>query len=174
MNPPERRRSGPGVRIRPARRADAAAVARLANALDAEQGGSGKVHRAASLGLDAFGRSAAVRLIVAAAGRRIVGYAMFGPMYDSDRAVRGSYLNDLYVAPGWRSHGIGRRLVAAVAAATMRRGGRHLWTGVYTRNGRARAFYAALGARDERARIMQIDGPAFARLARPDRGAPAT
>jgi hypothetical protein len=53
-----------------------------------------------------------------------------------------------------------------VAAETTRRGGAFIWTGVYDTNAGGRAFYADLGARDENARILEIDGEAFRALAR--------
>jgi len=154
------------VAIRPALPNDAAGLAMLANALDRDQGGEGKVHSEATVLRAAFAAEPAVRFVVATQAAEPVGYAMFARFYNSDTAETGSYLNDLYVIPALRSAGIGRRLLAAVAAATAQAGGSFIWTGVYSANTRARAFYAALGARDEDARILELDGAAFASLAR--------
>jgi len=153
------------VAIRPALPSDAAGLATLANALDCDQGGDGKVHSEATVLRAAFAAEPAVRFVVATQAAEPVGYAMFARFYSSDTAETGSYLNDLYVIPALRSAGIGRRLITAVAAATAEAGGSFIWTGVYSANTRARAFYAALGARDEDARILELDGAAFAFLA---------
>ena len=40
-----------------------------------------------------------------------------------------------------------------------------VWWGVLSSNRKARDFYAAIGARDEDARILELDGPALAALA---------
>jgi ribosomal protein S18 acetylase RimI-like enzyme len=152
------------IDVRPAAPADAAALAELANALDRDQGGEGNVHSAETVLRDGFGADPVVHFIIAIKDGAAVGYAMFSRFYNSDTAETGSYLNDLYVVPALQRAGLGRRLIAAVAAETARRGGAFLWTGVYSANASARAFYRSLGARDEDARIVEIDGDAFRRL----------
>jgi GNAT superfamily N-acetyltransferase len=144
---------------------DAGALAALANALDRDQGGGGIVHGAETVLRDGFGEDPVVRFVIATRGGDAAGYAMFSRFYDSDTAETGAWLNDLYVVPALRRTGLGRRLIAAVAAETARRGGTFLWTGVYDRNAAGRAFYASLGARDEQARILEIDGASFRTLA---------
>lgn len=155
----------PTIEIRPATQADAPALAELANALDRDQGGDGQVHSAETVLRDGFGSDPVVSFIIARQGSTPVGYAMFSRFYNSDTVETGSYLNDLHVVPALQRSGVGRRLLAAVAAETARRGGTFIWTGVYTANASARAFYAALGARDEDARIVEIDGAPFRVLA---------
>jgi GNAT superfamily N-acetyltransferase len=156
------------IEIRGALPADAAMLAALANALDRDQGGAGNVHSAATVLRDGFGADAAVTFMIATGGGRAVGYAMFSRFYNSDTAETGSYLNDLYVVPDAQRLGVGRRLFAAVAAETARRGGAFVWTGVYTVNTAARAFYASLGARDQDARILEVDGERFRDLVEAD------
>lgn len=153
------------IEIRPATRDDAAALAALANALDRDQGGGGKVHSERTILRDAFGDDPVVRFIIASQTGSAVGYAMFSRFYNSDTAETGSYLNDLYVVPELQRANVGRRLMAAVAAETARAGGSFIWTGVYSRNVAGRAFYATLGVRDEDARILELDGEAFRTLA---------
>jgi len=87
------------VAIRPALPNDAAALAMLANALDCDQGGDGKVHSEATVLRAAFAAEPAVRFVVATQAAEPVGYAMFARFYNSDTAETGSYLNDLYVIP---------------------------------------------------------------------------
>jgi GNAT superfamily N-acetyltransferase len=156
------------IAIRLATPADAADLAGLANALDRDQGGAGKVHSAATVLRDGFGADAAVTFVIATSGGQAMGYAMFCRFYNSDTAETGSYHNDLHVVPHAQRLGVGRRLFAAVAAETARRGGAFVWTGVYTANAAARAFYASLGARDEDARILEVDGERFRALVMAD------
>jgi len=153
------------IAIRPARSEDAVALAELANALDRDQGGAGNVHSAETVLRDGFGGDPVVRFVVAEKSGEAVGYAMFSRFYNSDTAETGGYLNDLYVVSALQRAGLGRRLVAAVATETAKRGGTFLWTGVYAANAPARAFYRSLGARDEDARIVELDGESFRRLA---------
>lgn len=67
--------------------------------------------------------------------------------------------------PGERRHGVGRKLFSAVAAETVDSGMASLWWGVMSDNTQARAFFASLGARDEDARILELDGQALQALA---------
>ena len=156
---------GTEIVIRRARPGDAAVLAELANALDLDQGGSGRAYSESIVRRDGFGRDPAVTFLIAERRGLAVGYAMFCKFYNSDRALRGLFLNDLYVAPQARREGLGRRLMAAVAGEARKHGGCCIWWGVYSANRRARAFYDSLGARDEDARIQELDGEAFASLA---------
>jgi ribosomal protein S18 acetylase RimI-like enzyme len=73
---------------------------------------------------------------------------------------------DLFVRPAWRSRGVGRVLVAAVARETVRRGLPCLEWGVRGDNTRARRFYRRLGARIGNARVAGLTGRALTTLAR--------
>jgi ribosomal protein S18 acetylase RimI-like enzyme len=72
---------------------------------------------------------------------------------------------DLYVEAPWRSRGIGRALVIAVARETVRRGLTCLEWGVRGRNTRAKRFYRRLGARISDARVAVLLGRALTALA---------
>jgi predicted N-acetyltransferase YhbS len=140
------------VVIRPALPSDAAGLAMLANALDRDQGGEGKVHSEATVLRAAFAAEPAVRFVVATQGAEPVGYAMFARFYSSDTAETGSYLNDLYVIPALRSAGIGRRLITAVAAATAQAGGSFILDrGLQREHPRPRLLRGARRARRGRA-----------------------
>ena len=114
---------------------------------------------------DGFGRRRAFRAFVVERDGTIVGYATVAPGYNSDIAERTLFVIDLYVAAGARRRGAGRALLAAVAADARRRGLRMIEWGVRQANRRARAFYRGLGARDAKARLMELDGGALSRLA---------
>lgn len=158
--------AGIDIDVRLATPADAAVLADLANALDRDQGGHGRVHSPDTVLNAGFGGDPVVQFVIAVHAQVGMGYAMFSRFYNSDKAQTGSYLNDLYVVPALRRTGTGLQLLAAVAAETARRGGAFIWTGVYEMNAGGRAFYRAIGARDENARILEIDGEAFQMLVR--------
>ncbi len=68
---------------------------------------------------------------VAAAGTRLLGFT----------AVNGDWLEQLWVSPEDQGRGVGRRLLVDAQQAS----GGHLALHVFTRNERARQFYAATG-----------------------------
>jgi GNAT superfamily N-acetyltransferase len=151
--------------IRRAASTDAAAIATMANALNVFVGLPGHVFTAERVREHAFGERPAFSIFVAERGAGPVGYAMFHPAYNSDLAVRSLSLVDLYVAEAARGRGVGRALMAAVAAEALRTGAESVEWGVHTGNVLARRFYADLGAYDTGAAIMGLDGEALRALA---------
>ena len=151
--------------IRRAEARDAGAIAAMANALCAEHGQSPETFSEAKVLADGFGPDPAFRVLLAERGGLPLGYALFTDCYNSDKAVRGVWLNDLYVVEAARGQGLGRRLMAAVARAALEQGAGSLWWAVLSANHRARGFYAALDARDEDARVLELDGAPLSRLA---------
>lgn len=153
------------VTVRPARPGDAVEIADMANALNAQHGKPDNLYSAALIEREAFGAQPLCEILVADLGGRAVGYALMHEMFNSDTARRGLWLTDLYVRNQHRSGGIGTRLLEAVAARCIEKGLASVWWGVTSDNLPARRFYEGLGARDEDARILELDGPALARLA---------
>ena len=94
----------------------------MANALNRHEKLPPDAFTAAIVRRDAFGPRRAFRVVVAQAGDRVVGYASFLPGYNTDIAQPELWMLDLFVEAPWRSRGIGRALVIAVARETMRRG----------------------------------------------------
>ncbi len=154
--------------IRPAARADAAVIAGLANRLSRHEGYP-EAFTEAKVRRDLFGDRPAASVLLAERDGVVVGYALYYDCYNTDIAARGLWLGDLYVVEAARGGGIGRALMAAMAAAAVDRGAESLWWGVRSANAGARAFYAGLGARDDDARILELDRAALARLAAEDR-----
>jgi ribosomal protein S18 acetylase RimI-like enzyme len=72
---------------------------------------------------------------------------------------------DLFVLPRWRSRGIGRALVTAVAREALRRRLTCLGWGVRGSNTRAKRFYRRLGATIGDARVASLSGRALVTLA---------
>jgi ribosomal protein S18 acetylase RimI-like enzyme len=153
--------------VRRARPDDAAAIARMANALNRHEALSPHAFTAAIVRRDAFGRRRAFRVLVAEAGRRVVGYASFVVGYNTDVAAREVWMHDLFVLPAWRSRGVGRALVTAVAREAVRRRLACLGWGVRDSNRRAIRFYRRLGAHVGHARIVSLRGRGLSSLSAP-------
>ncbi|MCK8783095.1 GNAT family N-acetyltransferase [Roseomonas sp. NAR14] len=139
------------VTVRPARDADAAAVLVLVALLSEAEHGEPPRLDAATLARDFLGPDPAGLLLVAeeAASGRLLGYATAHGTYESHHAERGCYVGDLFVRPEARRLGLGRALMAGVAAAARRRGAAHLWWTAQAGNQAAHAFYRRLGGRGE-------------------------
>lgn len=151
--------------IRKAGLRDAATIARLGRMLNARLGEPSPHLSARALRRDGFGARPEFEVLLACDDDRVVGYALFHPSYESAHVARGLYLSDLLVTARRRRRGIGRALVAAVAAEARRRGRTHVWWVSKPWNAQAHAFYHAIGATHEPMVAHAIHGPAFERLA---------
>ena len=87
-----------------------------------------------------FGHVAEVRGVV-------VGCALWRLSHSTWQGGHGIYLEDLYVQPAHLGRGLGRGLLAALAAESCRRGFARLEWSVLDWNMTAMGFYEALGAR---------------------------
>jgi ribosomal protein S18 acetylase RimI-like enzyme len=150
--------------IRRARPGDAAAIARMANALNRHEALSPRAFTAAIVLRDAFGPRRAFRVLVAEVSSRVVGYASFVVGYNTDVAARELWMHDLFVRPAWRGRGVGQALVTAVAREAVRRGLGCLEWGVRDTNRAAIRFYRRLGAHVGHARIVSLRGRALVAL----------
>ncbi|MDD2763805.1 MAG: GNAT family N-acetyltransferase [Opitutaceae bacterium] len=110
----------------------------------------------------AQGRPAAECLLAHWRGRP-AGFAVFFHNYSTFLARPGLYLEDLFVEPALRGHGVGKALLLHCAKLANARGcGRMEWT-VLDWNEPARGFYRKLGAVEMHAwRICRLTGPALA------------
>ena len=94
-----------------------------------------------------FGAHPAAEVVIARVDGAPVGFALFFPNYSTFLARPGIYLEDLFVRPSARGHGVGRALLTHLARLAMERGcGRLEWS-VLDWNQSAWAFYKRLGAR---------------------------
>jgi ribosomal protein S18 acetylase RimI-like enzyme len=153
--------------IRPARPADAAAVAALINAINSLDGPVELPMTPAVVRRDLLGDRPKALLRVAEAGGRITGFATAGLIYDAERAAFAMMLLDLYVEPAFRRRGHARALMAALAAEALREGAGCLWWGVDEGDDEAMLFYRSIGARSEGMFSGEIiEGTALAALAR--------
>ena len=85
-----------------------------------------------------------VVLVAEAPDGRLAGYAAASPTHESGYASQGFYLSDLYVDVAHRKAGLGRALLAAMAAETKRAGREHMWWGVDGRNEAAERWYRSI------------------------------
>lgn len=95
-----------------------------------------------------------------------VGFALFFTNYSTFLTRPCLYLEDLFVLPEFRSHGIGLELLRAVANVAIDRGCQRLDWCVLDWNEKAIAFYERHGARIMRDwRVCRLEGDALTRVA---------
>ena len=135
------------VRISPAVAADVPVLLGLIRALaDYERLSSSVIATEASIHESLFGGSPVAEAIIARAGDEPVGFALWFHNYSTFLGRRGLYLEDLFVKPEWRHRGIGRQLLAEVAAVAVARDcGRMEWS-VLDWNEPAIRTYRSIGA----------------------------
>lgn len=110
---------------------------RLANEVKANEG---SLHRSL------FGDRPAAEVLIAELDDEPAGFALFFHNYSTFLARQGLFLEDLFVKPELRGRGIGRQLLARLAAIAVERGcGRFEWS-VLDWNESAIGFYKKLGA----------------------------
>jgi GNAT superfamily N-acetyltransferase len=98
------------------------------------------------LGEALFGERPAARALIAEHASEPVGYAVYFSTFSTFLSRRGVWLEDLFVRPQHRGAGVGRALLAAVAASACEEGAARLeWTALRW-NELALGFYRGLGA----------------------------
>ena len=94
-----------------------------------------------------FGETAAAELLIGYLGDDINGYALFFPNFSTFLGCPGMYLEDIYVEPDARGHGLGKALLLEVIRiAHERKCLRCEWV-VLDWNERAKQLYESLGAK---------------------------
>ena len=157
----------PDFTIRAATRGDVPEILRLIGALaEYEKLSDMLVGTEAMLADALFGARPAAECLIAERGGRAVGFALFFTTFSTFLCKPGLYLEDLFVEPGERGHGIGKGLLKSLAALAVERGcGRFEWR-VLDWNEPSIAFYRSLGAvaMDEWT-VYRLVGDALAALA---------
>jgi GNAT superfamily N-acetyltransferase len=151
--------------VREASTSDASAIVALVRRFNREEGNAPGDLTVEELSRVAFGKQPRFRALVAEIRGEVVGYAVYFRSYDTEHAAKGFYLQDLYVLPEARGQGIGRALVTAVARACRADGGRYLFWNAREGNLDGRAFYHAIGAREEPVVTLSLQPDALRRLA---------
>ena len=93
-----------------------------------------------------FGARPAATALIAELGSEVAGYALFFPTFSTFLAIEGVWLEDLFVRPQHRRAGVGKALLAAVAAEVRERGGERLEWSALDWNELALGFYRGIGA----------------------------
>ena len=137
-----------GLKIRGATPADAALILSLIRELaDYEKLAREVTATEAGLTATLFGARPSAECVIAEFDGEPAGFALFFHNYSTFLGKPGLYLEDLYVKPELRGKGLGRRLLAHLAALALSRGcGRFEWA-VLDWNEPALRFYKNLGAR---------------------------
>ncbi len=115
---------------------------------------------------DGFGPTPYFQCLIAEVDDTPAGFALYFFNYSTWKGRPGIHLEDLFVRPIFRGHGVGKALLASVAeVAVERQCGRLQWD-VLDWNKPAIDFYHSLGARFlETWRIMRVTGDDLTALA---------
>ena len=115
-----------------------------------------------------FGDAPVASCHVAALDGRVVGFALWYVTFSTWKGVAGLWLEDLFVRPVARGHGLGKALLQELAAVCVDRGYARFEWWVLDWNVDAQGFYRSLGARPEDDwTVWRVDGEALTQLAAP-------
>ena len=155
------------VSLRPAVREDVPLILELICELaEYERLRDSVVADADTLTANLFGEQPDAEVVIAEWRGEPAGFALYFHNFSTFMGRRGLYLEDLFVRPRFRGHGIGRVLMSHLAKLALERGcGRFEWA-VLEWNEPAIRFYRAIGARGiDDWRIQRMTGDAIAKLA---------
>jgi len=93
-----------------------------------------------------FGPRPFAEVLIAEVDGRPVGFALYFPTFSTFRGSPGLYLEDLFVRLAYRGRGIGKGLLARLAATVRERGFGRLEWAVLNWNEPSIGFYRSLGA----------------------------
>jgi GNAT superfamily N-acetyltransferase len=155
-----------GLRVRRAELHDVETLAQLGRALNAQQGDPTTNLTAEAIRRDGFAEAPRFEAWIAELDDRPVGYALVVPAaYETAYAKAGVFLQDIFVAPESRRRGVGRALLAAVAADTRQRGLEFVWWTSRVWNTGAHAFFRTLATVEEPIVAFAVFGEQFDELA---------
>ena len=151
------------TRIRPAIAADLTLIASLIRELAEYERLADKVRfDEAELKRNLFGGHPAAEVLIGELDGVPQGFALFFPNFSTFEGKPGIWLEDLFVRPEARGKGLGKALIASVAAlAVQRRCARFEWA-VLDWNTPSIEFYRTLGATEMSE--WRLEGDALARL----------
>ncbi|HJQ54861.1 MAG TPA: GNAT family N-acetyltransferase [Gemmatimonadaceae bacterium] len=162
------RTASPKTRIQPATRVDVPLIRSLILELaEYERAGPGEAPvTEQDLDETLFGDDPAAEVLIAYLDDAPVGFALFFHNYSTWLGKRGIYLEDLFVRPSARKHGVGFTLLREIARIAVDRGcGRVDWS-VLDWNELAINFYKRIGARSmDEWTTFRLTGEALNRFA---------
>jgi GNAT superfamily N-acetyltransferase len=149
------------LHIRRAVPRDADAIAKLAAAAAAEEGGASALDPE-RVKAHAFGGNALFEAWIAQekSSGPAIAHAVIAKSYDVRRACPNIILCDLYVVPEHRRSGLARKVMSVVARRARDLGARELTINTGVDNEVAQRFFAAIGAKPRQAAVfmMSADG----------------
>jgi GNAT superfamily N-acetyltransferase len=152
--------------IRPATPADLPLIAQLIRDLAVYEKLASEVRfDEAVLGQKLFGERPYAEVVIGELGGQAQGFALFFHNFSTFEGKPGIYLEDLFVRPEARGSGLGKALLAHLAALAVERDCARLEWSVLDWNEPAIGFYQKLGARlmDEWT-VMRLDGAELSQL----------
>jgi GNAT superfamily N-acetyltransferase len=157
----------PDLQIRPATPDDIPQILALIRELaEYEREPQAAVATHADLLRDGFGPTPRFHCLMAELDGAPIGFALYFYNYSTWRGHAGIYLEDLFVRPQYRGKGIGKSLLAAVAAIAVAEGCPRLEWAVLNWNTPAIDFYHSVGALPQSEwTTMRLSGAALAQLA---------
>jgi ribosomal protein S18 acetylase RimI-like enzyme len=109
-----------------------------------------------------FGAAPAFEVLIVEVGGGFAGLCLTFPSFSTWMGTPGIYVQDLFVADGFRGRRIGERLLQAAARHGREKGARYMRLSVDAENVRAQAFYDRIGIRHSRDELIHmIKGAAF-------------
>jgi GNAT superfamily N-acetyltransferase len=115
---------------------------------------------------DGFGERPKFRALMAESEGKVAGYAVFFEHFSTWMGRVGLFLEDLYVRPQFRGKGVGKELLAHIAAIALREKCFGMKWEVLDWNLPAIEFYRSIGAELlEDHRTLLFDGQAFEKMA---------
>ena len=155
------------IRIEKARASDVPLILSFVRELAEYERSSDKVVATEENLRDAlFGERKVAEAVIAYTGEEPAGVALFFHNFSTWTGVHGLYLEDLYVRPHLRGRGVGRALLAHLAALARERGCARFEWAVLDWNEPAIKFYKTLGAKpSEGWTLYRMTGDALERLA---------
>lgn len=154
-----------GVLIREVGDDELEGLAPLVAALCAEEGKSGVRIEPGRLVSLLREEAVASKALVAERAGAWLGYAVYYPVLSLFKCEAVTLVENLYVLPAHRQLALGRRLLQAVAADSLRCGRRRLELNVRSDNVAARRFYDRVGLVGVCEEVRRIEDDALARLA---------
>ena len=113
-----------------------------------------------------FGPSPAFETVLARHGGEPVGLVLYFYEFSTWRGCPGVYIQDLYVDDELRGSGLGRRLLAAVAARAAAQQATYMRLSVDVGNDEGLGFYGRLGFTAPNEQTLVLEGDGFAEFAR--------
>jgi GNAT superfamily N-acetyltransferase len=113
-----------------------------------------------------FGAAPVASCHVAELDGEVVGFALWYVTFSTWKGLAGLWLEDLFVRPAARGHGLGKALLQTLAGVCVERGYARFEWWVLDWNVDAQGFYRSLGARPEDDwTVWRVDGTALTQLA---------